>query len=470
MMNNLNYTAMNKIIKWLLTTLIASLMLATASCSVEEMKPVTEKQTCKMTLTGDIQGYNDTKSEDSKTWVKGDKIFLHFNTTNGSFSGEAIYGEDNTWTVSYTGTFEEGENLNCSAYYFVNAEYSEINTITLKPQTEIYEDTDAFYTYMDNTLSVQVSLTPKTARIRFTGTEYESIYVTGITTYSSFAIDNHSFYSTATPIKVSVDQSGSTPYIYGHYTDKNYRHIGVITSTDAFSRECPAEMLSPAKSGYMKIPTLEEHPNWKNHLCLKTNDVEFKMVAVSGHSSGFFMIAETEVTEQLYDAIYNNKKSSSQLPVSNLSLTFQDISVITDFLTKLNNITSLNFYIPTEEQWLYASTGGDKSKGYIYPGSDILEEVAWISSNSSGVKHNVKEKKPNELGIYDMYGNIGEFHYITRFSTSVYNYYDYRLYCYGGTYNDTSISSHYSYDEIGTSSSPDFNTEDIGFRIALTLE
>ncbi len=79
-----------------------------------------------------------------------------------------------------------------------------------------------------------------------------------------------------------------------------------------------------------------------------------------------------------------------------------------EFIERLNALTGLNFKLPTEAQWEYAARGGNLSKGYKYSGSNNLGEVGWYRSNSGTYTHRVGEKQPNELGLYDMSGNVWE--------------------------------------------------------------
>lgn len=119
-----------------------------------------------------------------------------------------------------------------------------------------------------------------------------------------------------------------------------------------------------------------------------------------------FYISETEVTQELWEAVMGTNPSdftgNYQCPVENVS--WNDCH---DFLEKLNELTGMNFELPTEAQWEYAARGGALSKGYRYSGSDIVGEVAWYKGNSSKTQP-VKSKKPNELGLYDMSGNVEE--------------------------------------------------------------
>ena len=95
--------------------------------------------------------------------------------------------------------------------------------------------------------------------------------------------------------------------------------------------------------------------------------------------------------------------TTTQLPKSGLSWNGWDT-----FISKITAITNLNFSMPTKAEWEYAAKGGSKSCGYTYSGSNIISNVAWYSGNSNSAIHPVKQLQPNELGFYDMSGNVLE--------------------------------------------------------------
>lgn len=120
-----------------------------------------------------------------------------------------------------------------------------------------------------------------------------------------------------------------------------------------------------------------------------------------------YYIGETEVTQELWQAVMGSNPSyfntSNQLPVERVSWT--DCQT---FITKLNQLTGKQFRLPTEAEWEYAARGGNKSNGYKYSGSNDIGVVAWYDENKGWMTHNVRTKAPNELGIYDMSGNVWE--------------------------------------------------------------
>ena len=121
--------------------------------------------------------------------------------------------------------------------------------------------------------------------------------------------------------------------------------------------------------------------------------------------SGYY-IGKTEVTQALWKAVMGSNPSKfigDNLPVENVS--WYDCQ---EFIRKLNSLTGQNFRLPTEAEWEFACRGGNNSRGYKYSGSNYIDNVAWYDGNSGDKTHSVATKSPNELGIYDMSGNVGE--------------------------------------------------------------
>ena len=161
------------------------------------------------------------------------------------------------------------------------------------------------------------------------------------------------------------------------------------------------------------------------------NSVPFKMVYVQGgtfwmgatdeqagdyqsnetpvnrvHLSSYY-IGQTEVTQELWREVMGTNPSNFlgnlQRPVEQVS--WNDCQT---FIARLNELTGKNFRLLTEAEWEFAARGGNKSQGYKYAGSNTIANVAWYNGNASSTTHPVATKAPNELGLYDMSGNVSE--------------------------------------------------------------
>ena len=238
-----------------------------------------------------------------------------------------------------------------------------------------------------------------------------------------------------------------------------------------------------------------------NTITIPGTDISYKMVFVEGgtfqmgsidseadddespvHSVTLsdYYIGETEVTQELWEAVMGSNPSyfkGSKNPVETMSW-----DGCQEFVKRLNELTGKNFRLPTETEWEYAARGGNKSRGYKYSGSDNISDVAWYDENAcDGVgksssdygTHPVCTKLPNELGIYDMSGNVWEWcsdWYGDYSSSSQTNptgptsgsYRVYRGGCWGSSAQICRVANRYNH-------TPDFRGDKLGFRLVMPI-
>ena len=205
---------------------------------------------------------------------------------------------------------------------------------------------------------------------------YELIVVT----YPQYAI-------TQNVTNQSLDSQQSTPQTHPTVSD-NTISIPVKDGISIDMVRVEAGTFTMGATAEMNDPYDKEKPT---HRLTLTND---------------YYIGKYEVTQALWQTVMGNNPSKfkgDNLPVEHVS--WKDCQ---KFLSKLNRITGKMFRLPTEAEWEYAARGGNKSRGYQYSGSNNLSDVAWYDDNSGNKTHAVGTKQPNELGIYDMSGNVLE--------------------------------------------------------------
>ena len=204
--------------------------------------------------------------------------------------------------------------------------------------------------------------------------------------------------------------------------------------------------------------------------------IKFKMIRVEGDSFGIapleqknnclivspgetevtlspYYIGETEVTQALWEIIMGSNPSSFKglnRPVENIN--WHDCQ---SFIKKLNTLTGINFRLPSEKEWMVAAFGGKENHTNGYDDITYIRSCAWYQDNSGNETHPVKMKTPNELGLYDMLGNVKEWcekGKLRGFGTL------------GGAFNSYPFECTPFYRDYNSS---DFRSEYVGFRLAL---
>lgn len=121
-----------------------------------------------------------------------------------------------------------------------------------------------------------------------------------------------------------------------------------------------------------------------------------------------YYIASTEVTQALWKAVVPEWEFFEELYLPNFPISYISWNDCQEFVRRLDSITGMPFRLPTEAEWEYAARGGNRSKGFRFAGGNIVENVSWGLSNAGFRTHEVGKKQPNEVGLYDMTGNVSE--------------------------------------------------------------
>jgi formylglycine-generating enzyme required for sulfatase activity len=253
--------------------------------------------------------------------------------------------------------------------------------------------------------------------------------------------------------------------------NSRYDNIGLrLVLTDAFEQENLVEPIQPEKAFQMSAMgeygltlalTLVEVKGGTYSMQYERDGVT---KTVTGTLSDYY-IGQYEVDNDMWYAVMGTKpegqtKSGGFYPVSNVS--YEEITKPGGFLDKANALLAdqlpkgMKLMLPTEAQWHYAAMGGQKSKGYTYAGSNTLADVAWYADNADGTTHPVASKQPNELGLYDMSGNVRE---LTSRSLN-----DGKIIVFGGDWTSDAQSCNVKLSIFDASATA---SESLGFRLVL---
>ena len=193
-------------------------------------------------------------------------------------------------------------------------------------------------------------------------------------------------------------------------------------------------------------------------ISIPVGSVSFNMIRVNDS----FCIGEFPVTNILWETIMQTKlKIYCKYPEPDYCpVTMVHWKDCQDFIKKLNTETGRKFRLPTDDEWIYAAKDGSHSHNYRYSGSDDLGKVAWYDDNSDEMTHPVGKKQPNELGLYDMTGNVWEWvnDVFMRGTKQI---------LLGGCFSSQSDECRLDNKQIA--SKDDYNSR-VGFRLAMDLE
>lgn len=385
----------------------------------------------------------------TETWKDKDKVYIQFYNGNNRIDGQAIYNaEEDFWDVQYYSSISATENSICHVYFFENS--GPINgtidalTITLTEQTCIYCDKEAYYKFDGKNIVMTANLKPMTGRIRWKGEENQLFKFSGVNSYTLYDITNDTFESQPIACSGAINKNGYSPYFYAFFpTEEHEITFEDVDGNDVYyTRILGENALAQGHSGYLNLPTITQRGGWNvipypireftfsgNGKTIVFNMIyvekgTFKMGSMSGNAdeapvhdvtlTKSYYIGETEITQGLWYAVMG------QLPIrgpeysldagtgDNYPVVWVTHSDCLQFIDRLNFVMGRTFRLPTEAEWEFAARGGNSTQNYLFAGSNNLDEVGWYWNNAGSISHEVKKKKPNELGIYDMSGNVRE--------------------------------------------------------------
>lgn len=510
---------------------VASLLtiIGFVGCNVEDDTIVNQEEnldgnnvshTCFMAWDGECPNFDNVSTRASLlNWKNSDRIYMKLISDNDTVLAVASYSTNqNDWSVDYKGTLKNSGK--CLMYYFENPAIVNSSAITLNGNSIPFADESASFTFDadENVLTLSGHLKPNCVRVRFKGDPGKAIYVAGLDAFSGYDINTGSLIveKWIRPLTISNEEENLwyTSYVYAKLGSNSKMYVesdGVL-----YERSLTNKQLSNGKGGWLETPSSSYYAGWSmtdekipmdSLVTLKYNgaateaqrvvirDIVSNLVLVNGGTFTMgatadqgadasdnekpahqvtlwtYLINKYEVTQNEWSTIMGTSKTQWTVGAGKkYPAYYVSYNECQSFVSKLNTLSNITFCLPTEAEWEYAARGGNKSKGYKYAGSNTIEDVAWITTNAESKTHPVGLKSANELGLYDMSGNVDEWcldlygsynsssqKNPTGSSTGSYNIQR------GGSWNSSATYCRVSYRNYYW---PEYGYSDYGFRLA----
>lgn len=409
----------------LLGTLLSA---AVSACTQAPIPEDGGEHTCVLRLEGDVVPFDGgTKATGTFSPSESNRLYVRMEGASGAVLGVAQYNQTTgNWNFTYNGTLGGATQGKAHAVLIEKNIWSEsTHHLTLRYNTPIYEDAAASFSVTGDGLVLSATLAPKAGRISFAhhleagrSRYYEKI--SGISYYAAFNLSDFSF--TEEDLSLYPEsfwlQGGDEGYIYGFFTDEEDPTVMLIQDEHYYCRHLPATIFQPGQSGYVENPDTDM-TGWRRYSRIQSVWVDgriFEMRFVPGGSFRMgndqddtaapahdvslmhYYIGMYEVTNAQWRQVMEGVSYGDSYPVAN-----QPYDQIQSFIATLNEKTGYRFRLPTEAEWEFAARGSIFSKGYSYSGGNVLNDVAVTSGQRA-----FASKIPNELGLYDMSGNVAE--------------------------------------------------------------
>ena len=356
-----------------------------ASCSNDAdgsyAEEVTPGRVVTMHLNGDRPSYSDTRAVTSD-WNAGDVIYLRFHLADGAtvVCGKAAFDDtDSTWNVSYYGNLSSGNSYRCEAYFFTGATAVDNFNIEMSPTSCAYVDTNATYMIDGDELFVTASLSPKTARMRVSGTANQKITVAQMQYCTSFNLTDNSFTTSDADIDTQIGADGYTPYFYCSLPETN--EMALYDTYYRYTKAFDPEKFAPGMSGYVVMPSQVENKGWAQAYYYPDEAVDLGLsVRWATHNVGAANQHEAGIL-----CSWGDKDGTNTLTSSGYNQNVNEIAgnPAYDIAT---NLWNERWQIPTQEQW-----------------QELIDSCTWVYNKASDSEHGVygyTVTGPNGNSIY----------------------------------------------------------------------